>query len=227
MRIFVKHHLFEYSITEIRNKLIYNIFFPEIRVHLDGPVSGRVDFVPGRLDRYALLIQHGIFSHFLLKYCKYHGCFQISPQQKSIVEENKRLIELVKKRVAKAEVISTGNLADSSLSTASTAMLANNEGPERMETNVTVSAVSFGAASQSQNAEDTKLAGTQFEEVRDKSFSRRILLLHIALGRDCAKEPETRIGLCTPRAWRLEYGQATPGSIPRGLCNWCLVRFLD
>uniref|UniRef100_A0A915DWV3 THO complex subunit 2 N-terminal domain-containing protein n=1 Tax=Ditylenchus dipsaci TaxID=166011 RepID=A0A915DWV3_9BILA len=88
----------------------------------------------------------------------------ISPTQNHIVEENKRLIELVKKRAAKAEIISTGSLADSSLTTASSAMLANNEGPERMEA-VVVSAVSFGAASQSQVMEDAKLAGSSFDDL--------------------------------------------------------------
>ncbi|KAI1732320.1 transcription factor/nuclear export subunit protein 2 domain-containing protein [Ditylenchus destructor] len=88
----------------------------------------------------------------------------ISPTQQAIVDENKRLNELIKKRASKAETISTGSLADSALNAATSAMMAGNDVPDRLESVNTVSAVSFEAASQSQSIEDKKIAGNSFED---------------------------------------------------------------
>lgn len=82
------------------------------------------------------------------------------------MEESKLLSILVRKRVLKAETISSGSLADSSLATASS-MLSNDlnimNGPEPSTS--TPSSISFESASFSQLAEDRKLAGTLFDDV--------------------------------------------------------------
>lgn len=94
-----------------------------------------------------------------------------------IQEENKQLTALVRKRASKAETISTGSLADSSLASATTAMMSNNDsmgggmtnGPEPPTTNL-MSAVSFDMASQTQAVEDRKLAGNAFDDVGLRAF---------------------------------------------------------
>lgn len=83
------------------------------------------------------------------------------------MEENIKLNELVKKRAAKAEIISTGNLADVSINNASSSM-ANDIGglTNGIESsNGMIVPISFDAASQSQITEDKKLAETLFDDV--------------------------------------------------------------
>lgn len=89
------------------------------------------------------------------------------------MEENIKLNELMKKRVTKAEIISTGNLADVSINNASSSM-ANDIGglTNGIESlNGMVASISFDAANQLQIVEDKKLAGTFFDDVKLYSIS--------------------------------------------------------
>lgn len=76
------------------------------------------------------------------------------------------LSALVKKRVTKAETISSGSLADSSIAAVSSAMLSNDlNNMNGSEPSSTLLSISFESASFSQLTEDKKLAGLFFDDV--------------------------------------------------------------
>lgn len=92
---------------------------------------------------------------------------KISPKQSKILEENIKLIDLVKKRAAKAEIISTGSIADASINNASSSMANDMGGMSNgiEPPNGMIVSISFDAANQSQILEDKKLAGLAFDDV--------------------------------------------------------------